>query len=69
MTKVKFFMGTANNEGMSQLGEEINSWIEKEKVEVKDINIVVRDVSASEQQTLGAEVADQLIVSIIYTEK
>ena len=69
MTKVKFFMGTANSEGMNQLSEEINSWIEKEKVEIKNVNIVVRDISPSEQQTLGAEIADQLIVNVIYTEK
>ena len=69
MAKVKFFMGTANGEGILQLESAMNEWIAKENVEVKHTTMVVRDVSTSETRTLGAEIADQLFVGVIYTEK
>jgi hypothetical protein len=38
MQKVKIFMGSATGDGLPELEQVVNKWIEKEKVEIKNIS-------------------------------
>lgn len=69
MHKVKLFMGSATADGLPELEQEINTWTEKEKADVKNISITMREVSAEERESLTSEITDQLIVCLTYETK
>ncbi len=69
MQKVKLFMGSATTDGLSELEKSINDWIEKEKVEIKNISSSVRLIPSGERESLTAEIVDQLLISVTYETK
>ena len=69
MQKVKLFMGSATGEGIPELEQEINKWIEKEKVEIKNISASVRLIPTGERASLTAEITDQLVICLTYETK
>jgi len=69
MQKVKLFMGAATTDGIQDLEQGINKWIEKEKVEIKDLSISVRLIPLGERASLTAEIVDQLLICLTYETK
>lgn len=69
MQKVKLFMGTATGDGIEELGQAINKWIEKGKIEIKNVSISVRLIPSEERPSLTAEITDQLIICLTYETK
>ena len=69
MQKVKLFMGAATSDGIVELEKEINKWIEKEKVEIKNVSTSLRQIPPGERASLTMEVVDQLVVSLTYESK
>ena len=69
MDKVKIFMGPSTNDGLPEVEQEINKWAEKEKVTIKNLSAIIREVGAEERQSLTSEITDQIIVCITYEKK
>ena len=69
MQKVKLFMGSATGEGIPELEYMINKWIEKEKVEIKNVSTSVRLIPPGERATLTAEITDQILICLTYETK
>ncbi len=69
MQKVKLFMGAATGDGMQELEQVINKWIEKGKIEIKNVSISVRLIPSEERPSLTAEITDQLVVCLTYETK
>lgn len=69
MQKVKIFMGSATGDGLPELEKNINAWVTKEKVEIKNISSSVRLIPPGERASLTSEIADQLIVCLTYESK
>lgn len=69
MQKVKIFMGSATSDSLPELEDTINKWIEKEKVEVRNIFTSLRQIPSGERASLTAEIMDQLIICLIYETK
>jgi hypothetical protein len=69
MQKVKIFMGSATAEGIQDLEQEINKWIENGKVEIKNISSSVRLIPSGERASLTSEIADQFLICITYESK
>lgn len=69
MQKVKIFMNSATGEGVEELEANINKWVEKEKVEIKNISTSVRLIPSGERASLTSEIADQFIVCLTYENK
>jgi hypothetical protein len=69
MQKVKLFIGAATIEGTGELEQEINRWIEKEKININNVSISVRLIPSGERASLTAELTDQLIICLTYETK
>ncbi|MBU0534242.1 MAG: hypothetical protein KJ887_05565 [Candidatus Omnitrophica bacterium] len=69
MQKVKIFMSSATGEGLEELEQIINKWIEKEKIEIKNISTSVRLIPSGERASLTSEITDQFIVCLTYESK
>ena len=69
MQKVKLFMGSATGDGIPELEQAINKWIEKGKVEIKNVSVSIRAIPVGERASLTSEVTDQLLVCITYEAK
>ena len=62
-------MGAATGDGMQELEQVINKWIEKGKIEIKNVSISVRLIPSEERPSLTAEITDQLVVCLTYETK
>ena len=69
MNKLKIFMGSATVDGLPELEAEMNKWVEKEKAEVKNISISIREIPTEERPSLTAEITDQIIICLTYEKK
>ncbi len=69
MQKVKLFMGAATGDGIQELEQAINKWIEKGKIEIKNVSISIRLIPSEERPSLTTEITDQLIVCLTYETK
>jgi hypothetical protein len=69
MQKIKLFMAAATGEEIHGLEQTMNKWIEKEKAEIKNVSITIREISLGERESLTEELTDQLIVCLTYESK
>ncbi len=69
MQKVKLFMGSATGDGIPELEQAINKWIEKGKIEIKNVSISIRTIPIGERASLTSEITDQLLICMTYETK